>query len=454
MHNVSRRTFLKSYGFLATAATVPVLKSTPRVHAGENNTIKIAWIGCGSRGSGAIQQAMNADKNTKLFAVADAFERRANNAVQMVKDTQGEDRVDCPPERTFHDLDGFKKAIDCLDDGDVVVLTTPQGFRPITFEYAATHKKKINIFAEKPLGVDIPGLKRLQVANEVAKQKGIQVGIGLNNRHYFRTEETVKAIRDGKLGDVLTTWVYRLQGPHMLNWHEGYTDLQNEISNIFCFDWTSGGFIVDALIHNIDICCWCMGDYPVAAFGSGGRLVDSHDKGMRRMKDQLIDCGAIEYVFKDGRRMNLHTRTVPNCWGMFQANVQGTKGCAQLGEGVGDPAIYEGCDMRNTENRRVIWKPSSPANDSYQTEHNLLFNAIRNNEPWNEVEYALNATKTAILGRTAMETGDYVSMESVWASTRELVPNIDNLRLDSASPAERDENGNYRIGQPGVTKLS
>ena len=239
----------------------------------------------------------------------------------------------------------------------------------------------------------------------------------------------------------------------MLNLHEGYSDLQNEISNIFCFDWTSGGFIVDALIHNIDICCWCMDDYPIAAFGSGGRIVNKHDQGMRRAQDQLIDCGAIEYVFKDGRRMNLHTRTVPNCWGMFQANVQGTKGCAQLGEGVGDPAIYEGTEMRDVRSRKAIWKPESPSNDSYQTEHDLLFKAIRNNEPWNEVQYAIDATRTAILGRTAMETGDYVTMEAVMESKRELVPNIDDLRLDSPSPANRDDNGNYEIGEPGITKL-
>jgi predicted dehydrogenase len=454
MSNVSRRSFLKSSGLIAAAATVPTLSSTPRVHAGEDNTIKIAWIGCGSRGSGAIRQALTADKNTKLFAASDAFEQRAKNAVNALREQEEfEKQVDCPEDRMFYDLDGFKHAIDCLDDGDVVILTTPQGFRPMTFEYAATHKKQLNIFAEKPLGVDIPGLKRLQAANEVAKQKGIQVGVGLNNRHYFRTEETALKIRDGGLGDVLTTWVYRLQGPHILNWREHYTPLQNEVSNIFCFDWTSGGFIVDALIHNIDICCWCMDDYPVAAFGSGGRIVDPHDKGLRRYKDQLIDCGAIEYIFKDGRRMNLHTRTIPNCWGMFQTNVQGTKGCAQLGEGIGDPAIYEGCDMRNPETRKVVWKPESPSNDSYQTEHDLLFDAIRNNKPWNEIEYGLNATKTAILGRTAMETGDYVSMESVWNSTRELVPNVDDLRLDSESPAERDEDGNYWIGTPGITKL-
>ena len=106
-----------------------------------------------------------------------------------------------------------------------------------------------------------------------------------------------------------------------------------------------------------------------------------------------------------------------------------------------------------TEARKVVWKPESPSNDSYQTEHDLLFDAIRNNKPWNEIEYGLNATKTAILGRTAMETGDYVSMESVWNSTRELVPNVDDLRLDSESPAERDEDGNYWIGTPGITKL-
>ena len=362
MNNVSRRSFLKTSGLMTAAATIPTVASAPRVHAGEDNTIKIAWIGCGGRGNGAIRQALNADPNTKLYAVADAFEHRAKSAVQGVNDTH-EGRVDCG-DRIFHDLDGFKNAVDCLDDGDVVVLTTPQGFRPLTFEYVANHAKHLNVFMEKPLGVDIPGLKRILAANEVAKKKGVQVGVGLNNRHYLRTEETVHAIHDGKLGDVLTTWVYRLQGPHILNLHEGYSDLQNEISNIFCFDWTSGGFIVDALIHNIDICCWCMQDYPIAAFGSGGRICDPHDQGQRRMQDQLIDCGAIEYIFKDGRRMNLHTRTIPNCWGMFQANVQGTKGCAQLGEGVGDPAIYEGTEMRNVTSRKAIWKPESPSNDS------------------------------------------------------------------------------------------
>ena len=148
MGSVSRRSFIKSSGLFTAAAAIPSFTSTPRVHAGEDNTIKIAWIGCGGRGNGAIRQALNADPNTKLYAVADAFEKRANSAVQGVIDTHGEERVDCK-DRIFHDLNGYQQAIDCLDDGDVVVLTTPQGFRPITFEYAATHKKHINIFAEK-----------------------------------------------------------------------------------------------------------------------------------------------------------------------------------------------------------------------------------------------------------------------------------------------------------------
>ena len=454
MSTFSRRSFLKTSGLAAAAVTAPSLVAAPRVHAGEDNTIRVAWIGCGGRGNGAVRQALNADPNTKLWAVADAFKERAFNAVESVKETHGEDRVDVPAERTFYDLDGYKAAIDTLRDGDVVLLTTPQGFRPITFEYAVNKQEKINIFAEKPLGVDIPGLKRILAANEVAKQKGIQVGVGLNNRHYDRTRETVEAIQSGKLGEVLNTWVYRLQGPHNLNWRENRTALQNEISNIFCFDWTSGGFIVDALIHNIDICCWCMQDYPIAANGSGGRLADPHDKGLRRSKDQLIDCAAVEYTFKDGRKMMLQTRTVPNCWNFFQANVQGTKGCSQLGEGVGDPAIYEGTEMLNPETRKAIWKPEAGPNDSYQDEHVRLFDAIRNNKPWNEIQYAVDATAVAILGRTACETGQRVTMEQMWTSTKELAPNIDALRIDSESPAERDENGNYWIGTPGVTKFA
>jgi len=429
--------------------------STPKVHAGEDNTIKLAWIGCGGRGSGAVRQAIdgakNAGLNPKLWAVSDAFKDRAFNAVQSVIDTHGEDVVDCPADRTFYDLDGYKKAIDCLGDGDVALLTTPQGFRPLHFEYVVNKKEMINVFCEKPLGVDIPGLKRIKAANEIAKKKGIQVGVGLNNRHYYRTADTVKAIQDGMLGDIVTLWVYRLQGPHRLSPRENWTPLQHQLRNIFCFDWTSGGFIVDALIHNIDICCWCKQDWPIKAIGYGGRLGDGNGE-FRPDKDQLIDCGGIEYTFADGRRLMLQTRTQPNCWNFFEANVQGTKGCSELGEGVGEPGIYEGYDML-TPNRKLIWKSEAEANNSYQTEHDELFEAIRDNKPWNEIEYGVNATFTAILGRTAMFTGQEIFAKDVWESTKSFCPDIDNLTIDSESPCMPDANGNYWIPQPGVTKF-
>ncbi|MDO4587480.1 MAG: twin-arginine translocation signal domain-containing protein [Planctomycetia bacterium] len=441
----SRRSFLKTSGLVAAAATVPTFMSAPKVHAGENNMIKLAWIGCGGRGGGAIRQALHADPNTKLWAVADAFADKANNAVQSVIDTEGEDRVDVG-DRVFSDLDGYKAAIDSLGDGDVAVLTTTSTFRALHFEYVVNKKEQINIFAEKPLGADIPSLKRFKIANEKALEKGIQVGVGLNNRHYFRTAETVKAVQDGLLGDIVTCWVYRLQGPHVLQNQGDLTPLQHQIRNHFCYDWTSGGFIVDALIHNIDICCWAMQDYPVEAFGTGGRTC-------RKSKDQLIDCGAIEYVFADGRKLMLQTRTIPNCWNFFQANIQGKTGCCQVGEGVGEPRIYEGYDML-TPARKAIWEPTSPANDSYQTEHDCLFKAIRANKPWNEVQYAIDATFTAILGRTAMETGQRITADEVWKSEKKLVPDIDNLRMDSESPAMPDADGNYWIPEQGVTQLS
>ncbi len=452
--SISRRGFLQTAGAVSAAAVAPM--TVPMVHAGEDNTIKIAWVGCGGRGSGAIRQALKADKNTKVVAIADAFDDKVQKAKEGLIQTNG-DQVD-KNVKIFSGLDAYKNAIDCLGDGDVALLTTVSTFRALHFDYVVNKKEKINVFCEKPLGVDVPNLKRFAAANEKAKAKGIQVGVGLNNRHYFRTAETVKKIQDGGLGDIVTLYVYRLQGPHVLSsWDKGngqkWSPLQFQIRNHFLFDWTSGGFIIDALIHNIDICCWSINDYPVEAFASGGRIAGQDGGFIRKSKDQLIDCGAVEYIFKDGRKMMLHTRTLPNCWNFFQANIQGTKGCAQLGEGVSEPGIYSGYDML-TPARKNIWKPESKRNDSYQSEHDCLFKAIRNNDPWNEVQYAIDATFTALLGRTAMETGKRIKAADLWNTKKTLVPDIDHLTIDSQSPAMPNNDGYFWLPEPGVTKMN
>jgi len=437
----TRRDFLKSAGLVTAGLTLSGTMA-PKVHAAGSDTIKVAFVGCGGRGSGAIRQALNADPGVTLWAVADVFEDKAKGALNSLRNDMPE-KVSATDDRCFFGFDAYKKAMDSLSPGDVVLLTTPPGFRPLHFAYAV--EKGLNIFAEKPVAVDIPSLKWLKESNKIAREKGLKVGVGLNNRHYLRTAETVKAIQDGGLGDIMSMWVYRMHPPHGFRpW--GRTPLEDQLRNIFVFDWTSGGFIVDALIHNLDICCWAKQALPVAAQGQGGRIT-------RTEKDQLINIAAVEYFFEDGTRMMMQTKCFANTWQSFQGTIQGTKGYAVLGEGIGNPGFYTKFNARKFQPFDPHWTASEPGNDSYQTEHDRLFKAIRNNQPWNEMDTGINATFVAVLGRMAASTGKFITDEDAWASTVQLAPNIAELSFDKPAPVMPDADGNYPQPIPGVTEI-
>ena len=440
----SRRNFLKQTGILAAAGTVLAGGMVPKVHAAENNTIKVALIGCGGRGMGAAREALSADPNVKLWSVADAFQDKSQGSVRALKEhfTKQEKGhvIDVAPERTFDGMASYKDALDALSPGDVALLTSPPAFRPLHYAYAV--EKGLNVFAEKPVAVDIPGLRSLQESNKKAKEKGLKIAVGLNNRHYLRTEETVKAIQDGKLGELFAFFVYRCHTPHRIGDRGNRTPLQQQLRRIFNFNWTTGGFIVDALIHNLDICCWANQKLPVAALGMGGRL-------FRRDEDDLIDNASVQYTFDDGKKMHMFTVTMDNTWTGFRSIVHGSKGSAILGEGVGDPKFYE-----DWNGKKPFWTPQSPGNNSYQTEHDRFFKAIRDNQEWNELDRGIDATFVPIMGRMAIETGKEVKAEEAWKSTFQYAPNVAELTLDGDSPVMPDENGNYPIPVPGKATIN
>ena len=435
-----RRDFLKQSSLGAAGAVLATSAMTvPLVHAQQSDIINVAIVGCGSRGMAAIRQALNADANLKLRAVADVFPNKSQNAVRdLTNDFTNRNKahvVDVSPGRTFDGFDAYKKAMDALSPGDVIVLTTPPAFRPLHFAYAV--EKGLNVFAEKPVAVDIPGLKSLRASNEIAKAKGLKVGIGLNRRHVLRNQETIKAIHDGGLGELFSFLVYRCQSAHSLGRRGDMTPLQHQLRRIFNYNWLTGGFIVDALIHNLDVCCWANQKIPVSALGIGGRL-------FRQDQDDLIDSASVQYMFDDGKLMHMYTVTIDNTWNGFRAIIHGSKGSAFVGEGVDDPRFYE-----DWNGQRPFWRPQAGNNDSYQREHDVLFKAIRDNAEYNELERGIDATFTAILGRMATETGNRVTAAEAWNSTFQYAPNIDQLTLDGDSPVMPDADGNYRIARPG-----
>jgi len=265
-----RREFLqRSVG--AVAATTTASMVVPRVHAAEDNTIKIALVGCGGRGTGAAVNALSTQGPTKLWALADVFDNRLQASLGGLTKRFAE-KVDVPKERQFLGLDAFKKAIDALDPGDLVLLATPPAFRPIHLEYAV--EQGVNVFMEKSFAVDGPGVRRVLRAGRLAAEKNVKVACGLMWRHDKPREEVIARLHDGAIGEIHTLRTYRMHGPVGYKPKQpGMSELAHQINNYCNFTWLNASFFVDWLIHNIDVCCWAKDAYPVSAQGHGGRQV-------------------------------------------------------------------------------------------------------------------------------------------------------------------------------------
>jgi predicted dehydrogenase len=438
--STSRRAFLKTSGTVL-AGTTLLSQIAARSYAGEDNTIKVALVGCGGRGTGAAAQAMSTKGPTKLWAMADFFDNRLQSSYQALW-KQFDKQVEVPKERQFIGLDGYKKAIDSVAPGGVVLLATPPAFRPAHVEYAVA--KGCHVFMEKSFAVDAPGIRRVLRAGEEATKKNLKIASGLRCRHDIALEEAVQKIHGGAIGDIVTMWAYREHDP------VGFTpkspaesELAHQIRNYSNFTWLNGSFMLDWLIHNIDICCWIKQAWPVSAQGHGGRQV-------RTAPDQLFDHYSVEFTFADGTRMQAQGRHMASCWGFFGVVVHGAKGSAILGEGQAQPRIYKS-HLQTPDN--LIWQNKGPEPNAYQVEHDVLFDAIRQNKPYNETEFSVKGAMAGILGRMAAESGKQVTWDEAMASNLELAPGLDQYTMDSSAPVMPDAQGRYPVAMPGTTKV-
>ncbi len=437
---LTRRDFIRTTG-TAAAATVTISGVASGGEAAGDDTIRIALVGCGGRGTGAAVNALSTPGKTRLVAMADVFDYRLNSSLGNLSKKFG-DKVDVPEERRFLGMDAFEKAIDLLGPNDVVLLTTPPAFRPIHLEYAVA--KGVNVFMEKSFAVDGPGIRRVLKAGNEATRKNLKIAGGLMSRHYPPLREAVRRIHEGAIGDVLTCWVYREHGPVGFKPRQANaSELAHQIRNYSCFTWLNGSFMLDWAIHNLDVACWVKDAWPVSAQGQGGRQV-------RDKADQMFDHFAVEYTFADGTHMMAQGRHMPGCWGFFGDVIHGTTGCAVLGEGVRNPRLFKGHAQASKD---LIWKHRDKAANAYQVEHDLLFDAIRRNTPYNETERCAHAALTGILGRMAAESGKKVTWEQALASTIELAPDLENWTMASPAPVKPDADGNYPVAVPGLSKV-
>ena len=436
---INRRQFVKtSAAATAVAATaggilLPQLSARASAYAAGSDTLKVAVIGCGGRGAGAADQALSVKQDVKLVAMADAFKDRLDESYENLKKKHGTSgRLDVPEEHKFVGFDGYKQAIALAD---VVILATPPGFRPIHFEEAVNAGK--HVFMEKPVATDAPGVRKVLEMAEKAKQKNLNVVVGLQRHYQPSYLELMKRLHNGEIGEITGGQVYwNSSGVWERPREPQQTEMEYQMRNWYYFTWLCGDHIMEQHIHNIDVANWAKQAYPVKAQGMGGREVRTGpDHG------QIFDHHYVEFHYEDGTMINSQCRHMEGCMNKVSESFVGTKGRATTDNNT------EITDLKGNS----LWRHRGKNDPNpYQIEHDRLFAAIANGEVINDAENGAKSTMTSLMGRMATYSGKVIEWEEALNSNISLMPQ--RFSFD-ANPPVMPVEGRYPVPVPGKTKV-
>jgi len=427
----SRRGFIKTTStVLAGGALVGSLPIARAAHSFDSGEIRIGLVGCGGRGTGAAIQALDTagpENRLKLTAVADPFQNRITDSLKGIKGKHG-DKVDLA-DRTFVGVDAFKRLIE--SDIDMVILTSPPGFRPLHFETAVKAGK--HVFMEKPVATDAPGVRRVLAANKLAKEKNLVVAVGLQRHHESGYQATIAKLKEGAIGDIILARCYWTgDGVWTRAREPDQTELEYQMKNWYYFNWLSGDHICEQHIHNLDVINWLMDGPPETAQGQGGRQVRTGpDSG------QIFDHHMIEYTYKNGVKLLSQCRHIPGCWSSVNEYAHGSLGWCDIGAGK----IYD-------RNDKLIW--TAPKNElGHAKEHVDLFADIRKGLIPNEGDNGAYSTMTSIMGRMATYSGKMVKWDQCLNSKISLA-NTDAMSSFADEAPLQPEDGKYWVPTPGI----
>lgn len=422
----NRRTFIQS-----SAATAALSAASHAWAAPGDGDIRIAMIGCGGRGTGACNQALTAGSTIKLVALVDPLEGKAQEALDILKQKH-EGQIDVPPDQVFTGFQDYKKAFDLAD---VVLITTPPGPRPHLFEEAIKAGK--HVFMEKPVATDANGVRRVLAAAKVAKEKQLNVCVGLQRRYDPGYQDVVDRIQQGEIGDLVYGRVY-WNGTSRPGYprEPGESEMHYQIRNWYFFTWMSGDHILEQHVHNLDVAQWVLnGKQPLKARGQGGRQVRN-----ARENGTIYDHHTVEFEYENGLRILSQCCQIGGkCARSVSEHFHGTKGIADLANG-GRFKINDAPPGGKRSRTRF---------DPYQLEHDAFFENIRTGGYRNDAEYGAYATLMGVMGRMATYTGQEITWEQALNSQEMLVPDV--IDWDIEPPVKPDADGWYPVAIPGTT---
>lgn len=395
--------------------------------------IRVALVGCGGRGTGAAAQALHAHPDVKLVAMADAFRDRLDSSLKNIKEEidNADARIEVPESRKFVGFDAYKNAI---KEADVVILTTPPGFRPIHFKEAVKQGK--HIFMEKPVATDPAGILSVLETAKEARNKKLNVIVGLQRRYQNSYLEMLKRYQDGMIGDITSAQVYwNSRGVWVRERKPSQNEMEYQMRNWYYFNWLCGDHIVEQHIHNMDVVNWFKDDFPTHAQGMGGRTVRvGPDYG------EIFDHHFVEYHFDNGIVMNSQCRHQPKTMSRVDEVITGSKGRIHFGAGK----------IEDLDGKVLFEFDKSKENNPYQTEHDVLFDAISKGEyKFDDTEHGAHTTLTAIVGRLATYSGQVINQQTALQSGLSIQP--DEYAWDATPPILPGDNGLYPCAVPGET---
>ena len=420
---LSRRQFLERSS-LAAAGTA-VLSSFPFVqtgHAAPDDPIRIGLIGCGGRGTGAIADALGAatdvrypsagyhtenitagatlrNANVKVVGLADVFPDRLNSCREQLRKLG----IEIPNEFCFTGFDSHQKLL-AVPEINYVLLTTPPHFRPAHLKAAIQAGK--NVFVEKPVAVDGPGVRMVLEAGEMAQQKKLGIVAGTQRRHMRSYNETVKRLQDGAIGDILCARAYWNGGViWVVERQPGWSDMEWQLRNWNYFTWLSGDHIVEQHVHNLDIINWALNAHPIKALAMGGRQARPNEN-----YGHIYDHFAVEYEYPNGARMFSQCRQMNGCEGKVEEAVVGTKGTSNCKDWI------------RAADKQLVFRFRDQDVNPYQQEHLDLIASIRAGNPINEAKAVAESTLTGIMGRESAYAGRSVEWDEILNAQTPLGP--------------------------------
>jgi len=434
---INRRTFIQQSSALGAGVVASSFPLGASAYVTGEDAIKVALIGCGGRGRGAAVQALSTEQNVKLVAIAEAFRDRLDEGYNAIKTEMGNQEMDMnrlavPEDAKFVGFDAYKQAIDMAD---VVILTTPPGFRPIHFDYAVKAGK--HIFMEKPVATDAPGIRQVLETAKLAREKKLNVVVGLQRHYQTVYREWIDRIHNGVIGDITSGSVYwnsagvwtRPRTPEM-------TEMEYQIRNWYYFNWLCGDHIVEQHIHNIDVANWVLQSYPIKAQGMGGRQVRTGKE-----HGEIFDHHFVEFEYENGVRIASQCRHIKGCMNRVSESFMGTSGSAP------EPGKLL------TNSGYKIWEHRDKKDPNpYQVEHDELFAAIAKGEyKYDDTENGAKSTMSAIFGRMATYSGQQLTWDEAINSEISIMPNT--FAWDADPPVMPNEDGFYPVPTPGETKV-